>query len=214
MRFHHITSNLYFRFIIIFLGAFAVSVFTLNGRFVAADLEYIFNPNTLYSPDKITPLPVSANLLDKPLPDQATLIIDKIRVEAPIVFNVPAKNKTIFDNLEQGVVHYSITPKPGERGTAVILGHSSAYPWYRGNYGSVFALLIKLAPGDRFQVRYSDGRTLTFQMTQSLVFNPFTKDEAVLAQLEQSNKPSIILLSCWPVGTDYKRLAIKAELVQ
>ena len=177
---------------------------------MSANIDYWLNPGIKGA---VAPLPVSKDLIGRPLPDSATLIIDNLRVNAPIVFNVPAKNSVIYKQLENGVVHYSGSPKPGQRGTAIVLGHSSAYPWYRGNYGSVFALMGKLQPGDRFQIRYGDGRVFTFEMKQALVFNPLENDARLVA-LEQSNKPAIILVSCWPVGTDYRRLAVKAELVE
>lgn len=213
MPLRNIFRILYIRFLIIFVGAFLVFAFILNSRFVAANLKYVLDPPIKGNP---SPLPLAENLLDTPLPSEATLVIDNIRVRAPIIFNVSTtskNNKDIYQQLENGTVHYSTSPKPGERGTAIILGHSSAYPWYRGAYGSVFALLSKLAPGERFQVNYSDGRIFTFEVKQSLVFSPL-EDDSRLVALEQSSKPSIILVSCWPVGTDYKRLAVRAELVK
>lgn len=213
MKIRKLFGSLYVRFALIFIGAFLVFIFILNSRFLGANIEYILNPPVKGNP---SPFPLAENLLDTPLPNQATLVIDNIRARAPIIFNTSTTsvgNKDIYKQLENGVVHYSTTPKPGERGTAVILGHSSAYPWYRGDYGSVFALLSKLAPGERFQVNYSDGRIFTFEVKQSLVFNPL-EDDSRLTAMEQSSRPSIILVSCWPVGTDYRRLAVRAELVE
>ncbi len=129
------------------------------------------------------------------------------------MFNVPNNNDRIYSNLEKGVVHYSDTAKPGNPGVAVILGHSSAYPWYKGNYGAVFALLSKLKIGDRFYVQYADNRTFVYEMTQSIIFNPFANDERLTA-LENAPGSSIILISCYPVGTNYKRIAVQAKQVQ
>ena len=92
------------------------------------------------------------------------------------------------------------------------MGHSSAYPWYKGNYGSVFALLGKLNPGDAFSIRYSDGRVFKYQVRRGLIFNPLVKDEKTL-EFEKSSTPSVILMSCWPVGTNYKRIAILGEQI-
>ena len=81
--------------------------------------------------DAIRLLPLSQNTAPKPLPDQARLVIDSIGVDAPIVFNVPDNNDLIYQRLEDGVVHYSTTAKPGNPGSGIILGHSSAYPCSR-----------------------------------------------------------------------------------
>ena len=130
-----------------------------------------------------------------------------------IVFNVPNDNDVIYQRLEGGVVHYGDTVKPGLDGLSIVLGHSSAYPWYKGDYGAVFALLNKLKPGDRFYVQYSDNRTFVFEMTEAIIFNPF-EDDARLNALAAEKDSAILLVSCYPVGTNYKRIAIHAKLVK
>jgi LPXTG-site transpeptidase (sortase) family protein len=97
-------------------------------------------------------------------------------------------------------------------GNGIILGHSSAYPWYRGDYGSVFALLSKLAVGERFYVQYEDNRMFVYEVRGSVIFNPF-KTEERLAALEGVTGDNVILLSCYPVGTSYLRIAVRAEQV-
>lgn len=144
----------------------------------------------------------------------AMLSINRLGISAPIVFDSPIDPENVYKNLEYGVVHYSGTPKPSvdSKGPTVIFGHSSAYPWYKGKYGSVFALLGRLVAGDVVQVTYTDGRVLSYRITQSIVFAPFAED-ARLIEMEKSEKSTIILISCWPVGTNAKRIAIEAELV-
>ena len=189
----------------------------LNIRFVEKNIQYWVAPGTIQTKDSLQDairlLPRAQNVAPKPLSDKAELVIDRIGVSAPIVFNVPPDNDLIYNNLEKGVVHYSATAKPGEPGTAIILGHSSAYPWYKGNYGAVFALLALLKPGDRFYIRYDDNRTFVYQMKQSVIFNPFAADDQQLAQLQSQAGNHLILISCYPVGTNYKRIAVQAEQV-
>jgi LPXTG-site transpeptidase (sortase) family protein len=202
------------RYIKFFVLAFLIFFSIFNGRFIYANVSYWFTVGTLPPAQftKPTSLPVSQNKAPNPLPNQATLVIDKIGVSAPIVFGVGNDPKKILNSLVNGVVHYSDTPKPGESGVSVILGHSSAYPWYTGHYGSVFALLGKLQSGDKFYVRYSDGRVFTYSVSQSIIFTPFTSD-ARLTQIEQNKDSSLVLVSCWPVGTNYKRIAVQAKLI-
>jgi sortase (surface protein transpeptidase) len=73
--------------------------------------------------------------------------------------------------------------------------------------------LSKLAPGDRFYVQYEDNRSFVFEMRQAIIFNPFTNDQRLTA-LENAPESSIVLISCYPVGTNYKRIAIQAVQVQ
>lgn len=202
------------RFLTVFLGAFIFFFGTLNARFIYANVQFWLAPGTIRTADslggKAQLLPLAKDLKDKPLPDSAVLVIDSLGINAPIVFNSQADVDSLYANLEFGVVHYPASSKPGEKGPSILLGHSSAYPWYKGKYGSVFALLGKLKPGDRFYVQYEDNRLFVYTVKQSVIFNPLVGDDKKLAELEQNTENSLILVSCWPVGTDYRRIAVEA----
>lgn len=200
------------KFIKVFLVSFVLIFAVLNGRFLYANVNYWLGNGTTPMRNQPSASPALTTAEKTPLPDRATLIIEKLGISAPVVFGVSGDNDTIFKNLENGVVHYSNTPKPGLEGVSIILGHSSAYPWYKGAYGSVFALLGKLQPGDGFSVRYDDGRIFNFAVKQSVVFSPFA-DDSRLTQIEKTPGTSLVLVSCWPVGTNYKRIAVQAELI-
>ncbi len=162
----------------------------------------------------INPIRLPVSEIDRaPLPNQATLIIDRIGVEVPIVFGVPAEADTIYKNLGNGVVHYSVTQKPGQGTASVILGHSSLYPWQVNKYGAPFALIGKIEAGDRISVRYEDGRVFNYVMRKSIIFNPLQAEgDTRLAEIENSTRPVIILVTCWPVNSTQSRLALQAEL--
>jgi len=195
---------------------FAIIFSLLNGRFVYANLKYwlLVGPVPIAGWQNNNPqgLPISTEREVPVLSNQATIKIQRLGVTAPIVFDVGSDLKDVYNNLENGTVHYSSSPKPGAKGASVILGHSSAYPWYKGAYGSVFALLGKLNPGDVISIEYSNGQKFTFLVKQSILFSPFT-DDSRLTEIEKSSSSSIVLVSCWPIGTDYKRIAIHAELI-
>lgn len=218
MRLHNRQRVIAVRLLFIFAATFVGAFLVLNMRFVEKNLQYLVAPGTIKSrntlDDAIRLLPLSQGVAPKPLPDSARLVIDSIGVDAPIVFGA-IDNDVIYDRLSEGVVHYGSTAKPGNPGAAIILGHSSAYPWYRGDYGAVFALLSKLQVGDKFYVQYEDNRTFVYEMTGSVIFNPFVKDDKSeqLAQMEAADGSSLILISCYPVGTNFRRIAIQARQV-
>lgn len=218
MRLHNRGRVIATRLLIIFVATFTGAFVLLNIRFVEKNIQYAISPGTIRTKDTLQDairlLPLSENVKPKPLPSSATLVIDSIGVQAPIIFDVPDNNDLIYKNLEKGVVHYTNTSKPGEPGAAIVLGHSSAYPWYKGKYGAVFALLNKLKVGDRFYVRYSDERTFVYEMKQAIIFNPFDTNDQRLAAIENAPGSSLILISCYPVGTNYKRIAVQAEVVK
>ena len=214
LTFHNHSRAMRRRFLIIFLGGFVAIFLIFNVRFLYANIRYWIAPGTIKNQNATmpSPFPLAQDVRFKPLPNAANLVIDSLGVNAPIVFNIPGNNDAIYKALEQGVVHYSDTIKPGMRGVSVILGHSSAYPWYKGKYGSVFALLSKLNTGDRFYVRYDDGRFFIFEVEKSIIFNPLS-DDSRFRELDQTDGASIVLVSCYPVGTSYLRIAIKANLI-
>lgn len=227
------------RFLLVFLVSVVVIFAILNGRFFIADAAWSLGIQPTISPPTVTststpvflpPLnpekqglysspinPITGNGSSltriQPVATDAVLIIDRIGVSAPIVFSSRQNDQEIYNNLERGVVHYPSTPKPGGSGVSIILGHSSAYPWYKGKYGSVFALLGKLHTGDKIRIEYSDGRVLNYNVTASIVFSPLANDPR-LTQIENSSQSTLVLISCWPVGTNYKRIAIQAELIR
>jgi LPXTG-site transpeptidase (sortase) family protein len=196
--------KLFFIFIAVFVLIFAV----LNSRFIYANAKFWLQDKAAHEQNP----PKSESTPKKQLSDKATLVIDGIGVRAPIIFGTGDASNDIYKNLENGVAHYSGTPRPGMDGVSIILGHSSAYPWYKGAYGSVFALLGKLKAGDKIYVEYDDGQTFAYSVKQSIVFSPL-KDDVRLDQIEKSDRPTLVLVSCWPIGTNYKRIAIEAELL-
>ena len=205
------------RFIIIFAIIFALIFILLNYRYILANFKFWIGRSTgsrAYEDREPQPalLPISGDKSSSAsLNSNITLQIPSLNVEAPIIKEPSLNLDRIFDRLEDGVVLYGETAVPGEKGVSIILGHSSAYPWYKGNYGSVFALLGKLNIGDKIYVN-KNGRILVYKVSESLIFHPFESDDKV-AQLEKTNNSSIILVSCWPVNTNWKRIAIKADLI-
>ena len=212
---------------------FAALLTAFNFRFLITNLKFSLstrpsansNPISVTENDDYGPylLPI-AEAKETPAPTPGAGIVEaenigpsywleipSLGITAPIIMEQSSNLNVIYKRLEKGVVHYSPSPELGELGTSVILGHSSAYPWYRGSYGSVFALISKLNAGDRINI-YGNSKTLNYKVSKSLVFSPFSTDEELLSGFEQSNDSSIILMSCWPVGTNYKRLAVRADL--
>lgn len=216
MHIHYRKRALRIRIGMIFVGTFILVFTLLNIRFVEKNVQYAIAPGTIRTKetisDAISLLPLSQAVAPKPLGNKARLVIDSIGVNAPIVFGIPDDTDKIYDSLEQGVVHYSVTAKPGAPGTGIVLGHSSAFPWYKGDYGAVFALLNRLKVGDRFYVQYEDNRSFVYEMKSSLIFNPFKADDR-LTELERAPGNNLILMSCFPVGTNYLRIAIRAQEV-
>jgi LPXTG-site transpeptidase (sortase) family protein len=57
--------------------------------------------------------------------------------------------------LENGVIRYPGSAKPGNDGNTFIFGHSSNFPWIKGDYNDVFALLDHVENGDEIIIYYN-----------------------------------------------------------
>jgi LPXTG-site transpeptidase (sortase) family protein len=208
------------KFLIYFAIFFVVIFALLNSRFVSAEFRFwLDHPKEVKASDIIVPVSSPIDGFSAPVKKYVTdasagytISIPTIGITAPVVLEKSLDPNVILGRLSDGVVHYSDSPLPGEEGTSVILGHSSAYPWYKGKYGSIFALLGNLKNGDAVVIA-NGGKTLVYKVSDILIFNPLSNNSR-LQQISQSdNRSSVLLVSCWPVGTNLKRIAVRADLV-
>ena len=170
-----------------------------------------YNKVTRASVEK-APLPIAGAKPVNKVKADFNLTIPSLGISAPIVFESTTNEAKIYKQLEKGVVHYAGTPIPGQPGTAIILGHSSVYPWYKGKYGHIFSSLSKLKNGDIIQIK-KDGTLLSYKVSHSIIFSPNATDDYELRGMEITNGSSIVLMTCWPNGTNAKRIAVRADLI-
>lgn len=141
------------------------------------------------------------------------LEIPQFNIKAPILEVETPDPDTIYKKLKQGVVLYPSSDIPG-KGYSIIIGHSSQYPWDSGRYKSVFSLLNQLEQGDKIYV-FWDQKPLVFEVKDKKIFLPWPKGtESTETIFPPSDEITLILQSCWPVGTAFKRVAVKTVLVR
>src|SRR3989339_901917 len=134
----------------------------------------------------------------------ATLLIPSLNITAPIVFSKSTKEIDLQKDLEKGVVLYPGSVNPGENGTMVVVGHSSSYPWYKGNYGSIFSLIEKLKAGDKITIIYNN-------KNYDYIVKNQIKAASQSVQLLHMQNSDLVLMSCWPVGANSARIAVSAD---
>ncbi len=150
-------------------------------------------------------------------PPENRLIIPKLGLNVPIV--VPptdhllkedwkALEEDIQHGLQDGVVHYPGTARPGQAGNFFVTGHSSYFPWAEGHFKSVFARLGELSVGDEYWVFYG-GDKHRYVIDTKKEINP--SDVTVLDQPISKRRSS--LMTCTPVGTTLRRLIIGSKEV-
>lgn len=144
-----------------------------------------------------------------PVGPESKIIIPKINLEVPVVFNLGSIiEKDVQNALEDGVVHYATTPNPGEVGNSVIVGHSSNNILNSGKYKFAFVLLKRLEIEDTFFV-HRDGVRYTYKVYKKEIVGP--SEVSVLQTQEKAN--TITLITCDPPGTSINRLIITAEQI-
>ncbi|NVP17911.1 sortase [Candidatus Gracilibacteria bacterium] len=144
------------------------------------------------------------------------VIIPKIGKNIPLL---DVKNKNIsgqnelnnifMKELENGIIRYPGSSKPGEDGVSFIFGHSSNLPWMKGDYNDVFSTLDNVVFGDEVIVYYGQEK-YTYKIREKKVIKP--GDVSVLKR--NNDKSEITLMTCWPIGTTLNRLIVTGELVK
>lgn len=137
--------------------------------------------------------------------------IDKLSIDAPMIWSNSTKDVEMLKDLENGVAHFYKTASPGQIGNMIISGHSSNYAWAKGNYNSIFKDLNSLEVGDDIVVVSSqkNGRIITYKYKVHEKFITTADDSRVF---EETNEPTVTLSTCWPIGTSLKRLIVKAAI--
>lgn len=142
--------------------------------------------------------------------DNYEISIEKISVRAPIILDVDANNQDkYYHALTQGVAQMLGSSRPDEKGNVVIFGHSSPYSGYLGNYGEIFASLNDLEIGDEIKISGKTlGKDYRYRIESKKIVTP--DDVSSLAQTERDQ---LTLFTCWPIGSNKKRLVIVAPKV-
>ena len=138
------------------------------------------------------------------------IIIPKINVQAPVVYDVPTiEEADVQKGLERGIVHYITTSNPGEQGNAVFFGHSSSNILNRGKYKYAFVLLSWLEPSDTFYIQ-KDGTRYVYKVFEKKIIKP---TEVSILDPIPGKVATATLITCDPPGTNVNRLAIIGEQI-
>jgi len=140
-----------------------------------------------------------------------SILIPKLGANAKIFPNIDASNEEQYrEVLKQGVAHAAGSVFPGIPGTIYLFAHSTDNFWDVGRYNAIFYLLKDLDKGDQITLFYNNKR-YDYQ-----VFDKKTVDANDVSYLvnSQRSQTQLILQTCWPPGTTWKRLMVFAAPVQ
>lgn len=137
-----------------------------------------------------------------------TVIIPKIGANERIVANVNPDNESEYlEVLRTSIAHAKGTAYPGLGGTTYLFAHSTDNFWNVGRYNAVFYLLNKMEKGDEVVLFFS-GKRFNYIVTDTKIVdaNDIHYIDSFLGLGEK-----VILQTCWPPGTAWKRLLVFAE---
>jgi LPXTG-site transpeptidase (sortase) family protein len=197
---HHVQSLLFG----IASGLIVVVIF-LFSFFNEVIIAPFIQPNRTASATPIIVDPSSVTVGSTP-----QIIIPKINVQIPVDYGQTTTNEASIENgLENGIVHYPTTEKPGENGNAAFFGHSSNNIFNKGKYKFAFVLLQELVPGDTFYIT-NNGKIYIYKVISKTVVAP---TEVGVLDNVPGKVATATLITCDPPGTSLHRLVVVGEQI-
>lgn len=144
-----------------------------------------------------------------PKDTEFSIVIPKIGATAKVFPNVdPASQDEFLPILQQGVAHAKGTVFPGRKGNIYLFAHSTDNFWDVGRYNAVFYLIKDLRAGDTVVMFFENNR-YNYNVFQSMIVD--ADDVSPLVNSQQGQDETLILQTCWPPGTTWKRLLVLAK---
>ncbi len=131
--------------------------------------------------------------------------IDKIEVLAPVIQDVDDNDRSIYmEELKKGVAHCKGTALPKTDDNIFIFGHSSTVAGTEP-YADVFARLGELEIEDSIIIYFKD------EQIEYTIFEKKVFEENDSSFTLPTGKEQLTLMTCWPIGSNAKRLVIKSS---
>jgi len=141
------------------------------------------------------------------------VVIPKIMASAKLVLGIdPFDKASYLEKLQDGVVAQSISsslPGSGEGKSIFLFAHSTEQGIAAVRNNAVFYLLGELKNGDPIFIRRGK-KVYTYIVYRQEVVNA---EEIEYLEYTEVDKEVLILQTCWPIGTNWKRLLVFAEKV-
>jgi len=141
-----------------------------------------------------------------PNDNEMELIIPKIAVRTKVLLNVnPTKEAEYNQILDNQAAHALGSSLPGQKGLIYLFGHSTNSIFNLDFFNPVFYSVKNLEQGDQISILYQ-GKLYTYQINEKKIVEA---DD--LSSLQAGpDEEKLILQTCWPPGTAWKRLLLIA----
>ncbi|HSD98550.1 MAG TPA: sortase [Patescibacteria group bacterium] len=141
-----------------------------------------------------------------------SIVIPKIGASSRVIINVdPTNEKEYLAALQKGVAHAKGTVFPGMNGISFYFSHSTDSFWDVGRYNAIFYLLKDMQIGDDIYIYFKNYR-YNYKVTQTEILDP--SDVSLLVNAQKVQDQEVVLQTCWPPGTTWKRFIVIAKPVK
>jgi LPXTG-site transpeptidase (sortase) family protein len=136
------------------------------------------------------------------------LTIEKIGlISANVIPNIDLNDQNAtLQALTRGLVHAQTTALPGQGEMIYIIGHSTNSPWYVQQLNALFYQIEQVEPGDIVKIELN-GRDFVYHVFDKRIVEG--NDTNLIQQMMGDDV--LILQSCYPPGTAWKRLLLLAR---
>ena len=142
-----------------------------------------------------------------PNDNEMELIIPKIAVRTQVLANVDPNREAEYDSILSNKAAHAIgSSLPGEKGLIYLFGHSTNSIFNKDFFNPVFYSVKNLEAGDQIALLYN-GKVYVYKVSEKMVVNA---DDFTAVKAGQDEE-KLVLQTCWPPGTSWKRLLIIAK---
>lgn len=197
-----------------------LAVLWLVGPVILQEIRFAFvQTNTGRTVEKLGNTDMTPKFFQEPtktekaswaVPDENySVYIPKIAAKSKVVPNVDPWDKDNYSEaLKHGVAAANELATPGEVGTTYLFAHSVGTRADFARYNAIFYLLHKLEAKDAVEVVYK-GELFKYQVWEKRIID--ATDLSYFAPQETEER--LVLQTCYPPGTSWKRLIVVAKRV-
>jgi len=193
--------------------SYAVYLYWPLGTAVVNYWRYRYGPKIAIFPPKIPIVATPTPQLPK-VTDEYSVSIPKINASAKIVVNVsPFDSEDYLKVLKENVVAQAIDTSEINMGpghSTFIFAHSTQQGAVVVRNNSIFYLLGELTNSDVIYINRF-GTIYTYRVFEQKIVNA---NQIEYLTYTEPDKEILILQTCWPIGTDWKRLLVFAQRVK
>lgn len=180
---------------------------------VVAEFKYSLLPSINHSINLTTEGKIRDSLItsQQSLPElpmdinDFSITVPKINLQAKVIPEVDPTNEVEYtEKLKQGVAHAKGSYLPGQGGPIFLFSHSTDSIFDISEYDALFYGIKDLKVGDEITINF-EGKQYKYKMTGQKIISA---DD--LSNI-QNSKADLILSTCYPPGTTWKRLLVLAD---